>query len=88
MDVSREAGQAFQMQRAARGLALGDFDNNGAASVSISNNGGAPLLLHNQVGAKNHWPGVKLVSGSNCNLDAIGATVTWTFNGKIRYFSI
>ena len=83
VDVSGEAGPEFQMHWAARGLALGDFDNDGAVDVLISNNGGAPLLLHNQVGAKNHWLGVKLV-GRNCNVDAIGATVTWTFNGTTR----
>ena len=39
-------------------------------------NDGAPVLLHNDVGARNNWLGLKLV-GKTCNPDAIGARVTW-----------
>ena len=43
-----------------RGAAFGDVDNDGATDVLINNNNGAPRLLMNQVGAKNHWVGLKL----------------------------
>ena len=41
-DVSRNAGPIFQKDFAARGLAVGDYDNDGALDVLIGINGGAP----------------------------------------------
>ena len=75
-NVSASAGPVFQEPLAARGLALGDFDNDGAVDVLISTNGGAPLLLKNDAAKGNHWLGIKLV-GKKCNRDAVGASVTW-----------
>ena len=75
-NVSRLAGPAFAHGYASRGLAVGDFDNDGALDVLISVNDAAPLLLRNQSGSKNHWLGVQLV-GRACNADAIGAHVTY-----------
>ena len=59
-----------------RGLALGDFDNDGAVDVLISNNNEAPVLLRNNAGAQNHWLGLKLI-GKKANIDAIGARVSY-----------
>jgi hypothetical protein len=67
----------------ARGLAVGDYNNDGRIDVLIGNNGGAPVLLKNNAGEGNHWVGVRL-QGTNCNRDAIGATITWSSNGKTR----
>lgn len=75
-DVSARSGPIFQQQLAARGLAVGDFDNDGAPDILISVNDGAPLLLHNLAAAKNHWLGIKLV-GTKSNRDAVGARVTY-----------
>jgi enediyne biosynthesis protein E4 len=82
-DVSRQAGPAFQMKWPARGLAVGDFDNDGGLDVLISNNGGAPLLLHNEVGSKNNWVGLHL-AGKTCTIGAVGAWIRWGFDGKKR----
>ena len=75
-NVSGQSGPIFQRPLSARGLAVGDFDNNGAIDVLISVNDGAPLLLRNQVGSQNHWLGVKLV-GTRANRDAVGARITY-----------
>jgi hypothetical protein len=75
-NVSSEAGPAFARQMPARGLALGDFDNDGAVDVLISNNNEAPVLLRNNAGRLNHWLGVKLV-GKRANVDAVGARLTY-----------
>jgi hypothetical protein len=75
-NVSHESGPAFNRQLSARGLALGDFDNDGAVDVLISNNDSAPVLLKNTSTAGNHWLGLKL-TGKKCNPDAIGARVRW-----------
>ena len=75
-DVSAESGPVFRKSFPARGLAVGDFNNDGALDVLISNNDAAPVLLQNNVGAKSHWLGVRLV-GKRCNTDAVGAKVTY-----------
>jgi hypothetical protein len=82
-NVSAEAGPAFQRELSARGLAVGDFDNDGRVDVLIANNGMAPLLLHNEAGAQNHWLGVRL-EGTRGNRDAVGARVTWSAGGVAR----
>jgi hypothetical protein len=68
---------------AARGLAVGDYDNDGRLDVLVGVNGGAPVLLHNRAGADNHWLGLKLV-GTRANRDAVGARITWSAGGVRR----
>ena len=75
-NVSLESGPVFSRPISARGLAIGDFDNDGAVDVLISNNNEAPVLLRNNVGSQNHWLGLKLV-GRKANIDAIGARVSY-----------
>jgi hypothetical protein len=82
-NVSATAGPVFREPLAARGLALGDFDNDGAVDVLISTNGGPPLLLHNQAASGNHWLGIKLV-GKKCNRDAVGARISWVCGAMKR----
>jgi hypothetical protein len=82
-DVSAEGGPAFGGRYAARGLAVGDYDNDGRLDVLVGVNGGAPVLLHNNAGAANHWLGLKLV-GTHANRDAIGARITWSAGGVRR----
>ena len=75
-DVSSQAGPAFAKSFSARGLAIGDFDNDGAVDVLISNNDGAPVLLRNHAGRQGNWLGVRLI-GKKANRDAIGARLTY-----------
>jgi hypothetical protein len=75
-DVSAQSGPVFSKSFAARGLAIGDFNNDGAVDVLISNNDGAPVLLRNNIGKGNHWLGVRLV-GRKSNPDAVGARITY-----------
>jgi hypothetical protein len=81
-NVSAQAGPAFQQAFPARGLAVGDYNNDGRIDVLIGNNGGAPLLLKNNASG-NHWLGITL-QGTGCNRDAIGATITWSAGGVKR----
>ena len=83
VDVSPQGGPVFQKMFPARGLAIGDYNNDGRIDVLIGNNGGAPVLLKNNAGEGNHWIGV-LLQGTSCNRDAIGATITWSFGDVIR----
>jgi hypothetical protein len=82
-DVSDEAGPVFRKPWTARGLAVGDYNNDGAVDVLVCNNGGAPVLLKNNAAKSNNWLGVKL-EGATCNRDAIGAKIFWTAAGKKR----
>jgi enediyne biosynthesis protein E4 len=75
-DVSAKSGPAFSMPLSSRGLALGDFDNDGAVDVLISVNGGAPVLLRNLAGKQNHWLGLRLI-GKKSNIEAIGAQIKY-----------
>ncbi len=75
-DVSQESGPVFSKAFAARGLAIGDFNNDGAVDVLISVNDGAPVLLRNNAAKSNHWLGLQL-AGRKSNPDAIGARVTY-----------
>jgi hypothetical protein len=75
-NVSALAGPAFKQSLAARGMAIGDFNNDGAVDVLVAVNGGSPVLLKNVSAPENHWLGVRLV-GKKSNPDAIGAKLTW-----------
>lgn len=81
-DISLGSGPIFSRPLAARGLALGDFNNDGAVDVLISQNNAAPILLANNAGRENHWIGLRLV-GTKANIDAIGAKVTYQ-SGDLR----
>ncbi len=80
-NVSADAGDAFTGYYNARGLAVGDYDNDGAVDALVCVNGGAPLLLKNNAAKGNHWLGLKL-EGVKANRDAVGARISWTAGGK------
>jgi enediyne biosynthesis protein E4 len=75
-NVSAESGPVFARNFPARGLALGDFNNDGKVDVLISNNDAPPVLLRNYSGQDSHWLGIHLV-GRKCNPDAVGARITY-----------
>ncbi len=49
-----EGGPIFSRPMSGRGMALGDFNNDGAIDVLLSNNDEAPVLLQNEAGRQNH----------------------------------
>jgi enediyne biosynthesis protein E4 len=75
-NVSGESGPVFSRPLAARGMALGDFDNDGSVDVLVAINNGAPILLRNNAGRQNHWLGVHLI-GKKSNPDAVGANIRY-----------
>ena len=82
-NVSATSGTAFTKDWPARGLSVGDYDNDGDLDVLIINNGEAPVLLRNDGGNKNNWLGLQLVS-TKSNPGAVGAMITWEAGGVKR----
>jgi hypothetical protein len=85
-NVSAESGPIFARALAGRGMALGDFDNDGSVDVLVAQNDDVPVLLRNNAGRSNHWLGVKLI-GRQANIDAIGAKVSYQAGDLLRHRS-
>jgi enediyne biosynthesis protein E4 len=75
------AGPAVGQAHASRGMAFGDFDNDGDLDILIMNINEPPSLLRNDVSGAGHWLKVKLV-GTRSNTSAIGAVVTAAYGGR------
>lgn len=73
-DLAEQAGPVFRTGHAARGLASGDFDNDGDADALMVRLNRRPLLLRNNRGQDSTWIGFRL-QGTRSNRDAIGTRV-------------
>jgi hypothetical protein len=82
-NVSAISGPVFGKDFPARGLSVGDYDNDGDLDVLIINNGDAPVLLRNEGGNQNNWVGLSLVA-TKSNSMAVGAIITWEAGG-VKY---
>ena len=82
-NVSLQSGSVFSKQFSGRGMATGDFDNDGDLDVLISNNGEPPLLLRNDGGNRNNWLGLQLVATTS-NSAAAAAIIMWQAAGIKR----
>jgi hypothetical protein len=78
--VGASLGPIFQEKRLWRGLAAGDFDNDGDLDLLASTCSGKPALLRNDGANKNHWLQVKAIAAGQ-NRDGIGTKVTVTAHG-------
>ncbi len=80
-EVSRQAGPDFARKIVGRGLAVGDYDNDGRVDLLVVDSEGRPLLLHNEVKTAAHWLEVRLI-GAKSNRDGYGAVVTAQVSGR------
>ncbi|SRR5579884_506231 len=69
-----------------RGLASGDYDNDGRVDFLVNNQNGPAQLFHNEVANGNHWVAFKTI-GTKSNRDGYHAKITVTCGGKRCYFS-
>jgi hypothetical protein len=80
-ELSGVAGPGIGEAHSSRGVAFGDFDNDGDMDILIMNMNEPPSLLRNDVSGDAHWVKVKLV-GVKSNRSAIGARVMATYGGR------
>ena len=81
--VTHESGPDINAQHLSRGMAFGDFDNDGDIDVLIMNVNEPPTLLRNDAPKENHWIKLRLV-GVKSNRSAIGARVIARYGGKLQ----
>jgi hypothetical protein len=76
-DVAAAVGEGFATPKIGRGIATGDFDNDGDLDVLITTNGGPAYLYRADVAGGNRSIRFEL-EGRKSNRDAIGAVVKVT----------
>jgi enediyne biosynthesis protein E4 len=86
-DVSSESGEVFKQAWVARGVAVGDIDNDGRLDAVVTTNEGPAYILHNDTATNNHWLTLKLI-GHRSNRDAIGAAVKITIAKGSQYATV
>ena len=87
VNISATAGSPFAVPLAARGVAVGDLNNDGQPDAVVAVIDAAPVVLKSN-GTANHWLGLTLV-GSKSNRSALGARVTVTnTSGQKQIFDV
>ena len=81
VDVSKQAGQVFDIKTVARGACFGDYDNDGKIDAFLVNLGAPGILFHNISTNTGHWITIQL-KGTKSNRDGIGAHLELTAGGK------
>jgi hypothetical protein len=76
-----EAGKAVLVPHSSRGMAFGDFDNDGDIDMLVINLGEPPSLFRNDLSGQNRWIKIR-PEGTASNRSAIGARVEVIANGR------
>ncbi len=96
VDVTRDVEDGLSVPQPGRGVAFGDFDNDGDVDVFVLSVNGAARLLRNDVGNRSRWLRVKLAGAARehsvgstgaprlSNRNGIGARVTVWAGGRPR----
>ena len=82
-NVAADRGEALRASHVGRGVAVGDYDDDGDPDVLLICVGEPVRLLRNDGGNRGGWLGVRLV-GTRSGRDAIGARVAVTAGGQTQ----
>jgi hypothetical protein len=80
-ELREDIGPGVAELHSSRGVAFGDFDNDGDIDILVVNMNEPPSLLRNDTGGKYHWLKVLLI-GTVSNRSAIGAQVVATYGDR------
>ena len=88
-EVFEEVGAAAGLESVAvsRGVAAGDYDNDGDLDLLVYNLNGRPNLLRNEGGNRNNWLQVRTL-GSRSNRDGIGARLLLEAGGRRQWAEV
>jgi hypothetical protein len=82
-EVSDTAGSYFRERMVGRGLAVGDYNNDGRPDLAFSHVGGPAKLLRNDTPTPNRWVRLDLVGdGKASNRNAVGARAEVEAGGR------
>ena len=87
VDISRDAGPGFALEKVSRGLAVGDIDNDGDLDLLVTNNGQTADLLRNDGNRGNHALLVRVI-GKESNRDGIGARLRLTVGARTQIHDV
>jgi enediyne biosynthesis protein E4 len=89
-DIGASAGDGIAKRRVARGLAVGDFDGDGAPDLLVVANNGRAALQHNELFSppstnrnRPHWLAIRL-HGVKSNREGLGTRVVMHTGGKAQ----
>jgi hypothetical protein len=93
-DITPQGGAYFRTEHIARGLAIGDLDNDGRPDLVISHQNEPVVLLRNEAATGRHWLGLELagkghrdVAGARVVVEAAGHRLTRFVKGGGSYLS-
>ena len=79
-DITPRGGSYFREEHLARGIALGDLDNDGKVDVVISHINDPVAVLRNIAPGANHWLGIALEGKGHA--DIVGARIVLEAGGR------